>query len=132
MYLDANIFIYAFIGKGEKKEKCRLILKNIENGRIQGKISVLVLDEVFWILKKEIGEEEAIEARKIMLSLPEKILKIDEAVALRAIELIERYDLKPRDAIHSAIVLINDVSILTDDDDFDVVGEIDRKKIEEV
>ena len=45
-------------------------------------------------------------------------------------EIIEKYNLKPRDAIHVASALTNNIKeIVSDDPDFDKVKEIKRKKL---
>ena len=62
-----------------------------------------------------------------------RMFGIDSKTIDRAQVLIEKYDLKPRDAIHAASAIQNAAkSIVTNDDDFDVVEELNRIRLDEV
>ncbi len=57
-------------------------------------------------------------------------LAVNEEIIFKAQELISKYNLNPRDAIHAASALVNNVDeIISDDQDFDVINEIKRIKI---
>jgi len=95
-------------------------------------MSYLVLDEVVWVVRKHRDSKTAIRAWKDILCLPIKILPIDEKIAFRVPYFMEKYHLKPRDAIHASVMLENGINeIVSDDPDFKKVKEIMVKKIEE-
>lgn len=86
----------------------------------------LTWDEIVWIVKRLSGKKTAAaEGRKFLELTNLKILNVDEGVLHKAQDLIEKYNLKPRDAIHAAAAINNNiVDIVTYDPDFDVVKEL--------
>ncbi|MEM2019273.1 MAG: type II toxin-antitoxin system VapC family toxin, partial [Candidatus Nitrosocaldus sp.] len=74
------------------------------------------------------GVERAIEQGKMLLRFPNlKILSINKATIIKAQELMERYRLKPRDALHIAVALENRLNrIASYDKDLDGVDGIER------
>jgi len=128
-YLDANIFIYAFIDVGDKGNRARLLLKKIREGKEVAATSALTFDEVFWIVKKEKGFDNALKACKALLEMPNLIcFDVNDEVIWRAYELIKRYRLDPRDSIHISCALTHGVfTLISEDKDFDRVKEIERK-----
>lgn len=62
-----------------------------------------------------------------------RILGVDEEIVKYAQNLIEKYNLKPRDAIHAASAIKNGAKeIITNDNDFDIVNELERVGLEDV
>ena len=63
-----------------------------------------------------------------MTSFPRlRFIPVTEEVVVEAQRLVGEYELAPRDAIHCASALKRQLqSLLSDDKDFDVVGEIRR------
>ena len=56
-----------------------------------------------------------------------KLLNVKRNTLLRVQELMEKYEIKPRDAIHVATALENDIEIIVSyDRDFDKLEEIKR------
>ena len=132
IYLDANIFIYAITNTEFKGECSRQILTKIAKKEVPGCTSLLTWDEFIHILKKWIGREAANIAGNKFLNFPNlTFLRVEENVIIHAQNLMTKYNLNPRDAIHIASALVNNVTeILTDDLDFDNIKEIKRLKIE--
>ena len=128
IYLDANIFIYPITGTGTKSEACIEILDKVFNGEQEAGTSVLTWDEFQYSLWKTIGKEKAIEESSIFLKSPNlKFFKVDSEIIQKAQKLSEEYNLKPRDAIHTASMIVNGIKeIISDDPDFDKVQEIKR------
>lgn len=130
IYLDANLFIIAAFGKDKKGERAREIIRKVSHGQ-PAITSVLALDEVMWVLYRN-KEPQTI---KTMLTEIYAIrnLEVREApqvCPLRAIDYIENYHLKPRDAMHLAIMEEFGIdSIASDDCDFDGIPGIKRLKI---
>lgn len=135
IYLDANVFIYPVI-YDEVIEKRALNAKNIlikmAKGNLECATASLTWDEFTWIIRKTLGVKIAIEEGRKFLEFPNlKILSIDEKTIREAQKIVERYRLKPRDAIHIGCAIRNNIrEIVTDDPDFDKVKEIKRIELE--
>ena len=136
IYIDSNIFIYPVIADENTEEKSHLsknILIKIAEGKLDARTSVLTWDELVWSVKKFIGQEIAKEEGKKFLEFPNlRILNIDENIINEAQKILEEYDLKPRDSIHAACAIKNNIKeIVSDDPDFDKISEIRRIRLEE-
>jgi len=133
-YLDTTAFTYAILYDDEKADRCKDLMKKVAKGFVLGFTSVITWDEVVYTVKKTLGKEIALEEGKKFLNFPNlRSIKLDKNILQRAQELIQEYSLDPRDAIHVATAILNDIKeIISDDSDFDSVEEIKRIKLEEV
>ena len=131
IYLDATVFIYAAIDNRIKGNKARNIIKSIQEGKLNAFTSCLTYDEIVWIVKKYKGIEAALIVGNGFINMPNlKIFNVDINCIEKAQELIEKYKLFPRDAIHAATAILNNViQILSEDKDFDRVEELKRKTL---
>ncbi len=127
-YIDANLFIYASLDRDELGDQSREIIGLLNNGKINGITSSLTLDEIIWVVWKEKGKELGIKVGKEIFEISNlDIVGISEKIIFNAIELMEKYDLKPRDAIHLSAAIEHSVfTIISEDKDFDKVKEIER------
>ncbi len=108
-------------------QNCRKLLRLINERKITGTSSFLVVDEVIWILKKDVGKDCAIKIIKAMLSMPIKWITVDKSVIIRMVDAYEKTALDPRDAIHLASMKEAGSSVIvSEDDDFDKVDTIER------
>ncbi len=130
IYLDANVFLTAFLRADKPGEDARAILNRIQRGEKTAATSSLTYDEFFWVVKKYRGFDAALRASKTLLEMPNlSILPVGVDEILFAHGLIEKYELAPRDAIHAACALTNGVhTMISDDRDFDKVKELARKE----
>ena len=128
IYLDANFFIFALLDKTEKGKNARRILKEIIDGRLDAVISPLVLDEVMWVLVKNKKDHLLRIAVEDIYAMPNlKVKEVSPDIPLIALDFIEKFRLKPRDAFHVAMMKRLGVKeIVTDDKDFDVVEWVKR------
>ena len=112
----------------------RKILKHIADGSLNAATSTLTWDEVVWSVRKLIGTETAIKHGKHFLDFPNlRLLRVDSGILSTAQKIIEKYNLKPRDAIHLACCLENDIDeIISDDSDFDHFKETKRIPLDKV
>ena len=132
MYIDSNIFIFASMDKRKLGENCRTIIKLINEQKISCAASFLIIDEVMWILKKNVGRESAIKITKAMLSMPIKWIEVDKSVIIKMIDVFEKNILDPRAAIHIASMKkLGLSSIVSEDNDFDKVDGIERVTVSE-
>ena len=130
-YLDANIFINAIFYNDNKAIKCKEIISKIVKNEMEGVTSVLTWDEVVYAIKRLIGIKKAEDYGNKFLNIPNlKFLNTDKDVIIQAQQLVTLYGINPRDAIHAATALKNNVrEIVSDDSDFDKIKEIKRIKI---
>lgn len=131
IYLDANVFIYATLHMKQQAEGCVKILTDLVNGRIDACTSVLTWDEYFNSIRKNLGSAYAIsESEKFINFLNLKFIDTNINTIVFAQQLIKKYNLRPRDAIHAATAIVNGCKeIASDDSDFDKVKELKRVKV---
>lgn len=133
-YLDANVFIFPIIYDVSMKEASvsKDILLKISEGTLEAATSSLTWDEVTWIVRKTLGTEYAEKEGKKFLEFPNlKILTVNEEIIKEAQRIMKSHQLKPRDSIHAACAIKNNIKeIISDDPDFDKVSELKRIKLE--
>jgi uncharacterized protein len=125
-YIDANVFVQGILR--EDKRYKEVILKAANNEFI-GVTSVLSWDEIVYIVKKFLGKEIANREGKKFFSLPNIIFAdAKKDIVMKAQELVEKYGLNPRDAIHAATAISYDINeIISEDEDFDCIKELKRE-----
>jgi hypothetical protein len=130
-YFDANIFILPQLYEPaiEEVAKAKNYLTKLVEGKIEGCTSVLTWDEIVYAVRKNVGKEESLMAGSKFLSFPNlKIYAIDFEVVLRAQEIVENFNMMPRDAIHAACALkFCDGNLISNDSDFDEIDGITRE-----
>ncbi len=128
-YIDSNLFIYAAVYDDERGEKARDLIEDIRKGDEVMYTSSLTFDEVFWIVKKEKGEDSALEVGRAMLEMRNlQFVEVDTSLLWESYNLIKENGLGPRDSIHLACALEkNAEKIVSEDDDFDGVEGIERE-----
>jgi predicted nucleic acid-binding protein len=136
-YIDANVFIYPIIYDENiitEANVSKSILYKIVNGKIRACTSYLTWDEIVYVISKVSGRDNGKRAGSDFLLFPNlRILSVDEEIVKYAQNLIEKYNLKPRDAIHAASAIKNGAKeIITNDNDFDIVNELERVGLEDV
>jgi len=130
-YIDSNIFIYPIIydpASVREALQAKNFLRKIALGEIEAYASPATWDEVVWVVRKVLGIDSSLNQGRKLLSFPNlKILPVKRTTVLRAQDLMEKYELKPRDALHAAIALENKITtIVSYDEDFDKLREIKR------
>jgi len=131
LYVDSNVFIYPVIYDPDaipEAARAKARLQGIASGSLEACTSTLTWDELTWVVSRLFGREKAALQGSSFLRLPNlKLLKVDVEVLSQAQALIERFDLKPRDAIHAATARRNRIGeILSYDEDFDVLPDVSR------
>jgi len=127
-YIDSNVFLNPILYSDKKAEAYKKTLNNIINNDFYAVTSVLTWDEVVFILGKKIGKDLAVKEGKKFLTFPNLFfVSVNVDIILKAQKILEKYNLKPRDAIHIATALSQGCNeIVSDDADFDKVKEIKR------
>ncbi|MEM1548678.1 MAG: type II toxin-antitoxin system VapC family toxin [Thermoproteota archaeon] len=130
-YIDSNIFIYPIIYDTDSVRealRAKNLLRKVALGEIEAYASPVIWDEVAWVVRKVLGVGSSLNQGRKLLSFPNlKILPVKRTTVLKAQDLMEKYELKPRDALHAAIALENKITtIVSYDEDFDKLKEIKR------
>jgi len=130
MYLDANFFVLATLQEDAQGNRARMMVKEIITGK-QAFTSSLAIDEVMWVFfKKQLKHEVRRVINKIYGIKNLEVKEVPASIPLRALDFMEQYNLKPRDAFHLAIMEhFGTNEIVSDDADFDKVPNIKRIKI---
>jgi predicted nucleic acid-binding protein len=130
-YVDSNVFLYPVLYPEEKQPKskeAKEILLNIETGKLKASTSMLTWDEVVWVTTKLLGSADGKNQGRKLIGFPNlQFIDVNERIVVHAQNLIEKYELSPRDSIHLASALEGRAeAVISDDDDFDQVKEIKR------
>lgn len=131
LYIDSNVFIYPVIYETEnqqKAKKAKEFLLKIEDGEVSAYTSTLTWDEVVWVVSKVLGRADGINQGRKLLGFPNlEFINVDEEVLSLAQFLLNKYNITPRDSIHSASAIIKKIkTIVSDDKNFDQIQEIKR------
>ena len=130
IYIDSNVFIYPVIYANNINgvANARKYLLQIAKGKLKACTAILTWDELVWIVRKISDTDTAVSEGNKFLKFPHLVLlDVDHFVIQKAQEIIEEYHQKPRDAIHAACALVNDINqIISDDDDFDTIKDLKR------
>lgn len=131
LYVDSNIFIYPIIYYEltiPESKNCKDFLLRIATGEIEAYTSLVTWDEVTGITRKISGIDASIDQGRKFLRFPNlKILTLRKTTISKAQEIMEKYKLKARDAIHAATALEGKITtIVSYDRDFDVIEELKR------
>lgn len=131
LYVDSNVFLYPVIYDEEavvEAKRSRDFLLQIALAKVEAYTSSVTWDEVVWVVRRLFGIEDSVDEGKKFLGFPNlKVLGVRKSTVFKAQELLERYKLKPRDAVHAAVALENKIkTIVSYDEDFDAIPEIER------
>jgi|SRR5659263_8444 len=104
-------------------------IEKVQNEEMPACTSFLTFDEVFYKVKKVLGNDEDLNNIEAFLTMPNmRFIDVNDSVIWRALELIREYKLLPRDAIHAATAFIAGAdSIYSEDEDFDRIRGFKRK-----
>jgi hypothetical protein len=127
-YLDSNLVIYAILDETETGEWSRDVLERVQNGDMSACTSFLTFDEVYYKVNKVKGTDIAVKNLDAFLTIPNlRFINVDDSVVWKALELIRKYKILPRDAIHAASAFIAGAEIIySQDSDFDNITGLKR------
>ena len=131
VYIDTNVFLNPVLYDVEENyeaKRAQLFLEKVISNQISGITSTLTWDEFVWIINKTLGRKIAVKKGKTFLVFPNLTFeKVSLSTINKAQDLISKYNIRPRDAIHAACALENNVKkIISFDEDFDIIKEIER------
>jgi len=124
-YFDSNVFIYARLDKGKSGENARNILRLLEENKISAITSSLTLDEVVFIIKRNLNYSDAINYGESIFKIPNlDIVPVSGGDILLSFDIM-RKDMGPRDAIHAAVAINHGVyTVVSEDRDFKKINNI--------
>jgi len=114
VYIDTNIFIYAIIHHPMYGEVCSRILKSLKEKKYDAYGSLMVAIELLGSLSR-INSTIAKKAMELYLSLDMAILPIDEKI-LSLASIINEVVNVGYDAIHAALMILNEIPIIITND----------------
>jgi predicted nucleic acid-binding protein len=129
IYLDSNVFIYAALNADSLGSKMRKLLARVEEGSESAASSALTFDELVWAVGRYRKKEDAWAAGQAFLDLRNlKIVDVGPKVLSLALEIMRKHDLAPRDGIHAASALMQDIrTIISSDRHFDKIEGLRRR-----
>lgn len=127
MFLDANIFIYAYSTSGNQGRDSAALLEKVKEGQ-QATTSGLVINEVLYYFMAHYGLDGAERVHRSITSLENlTILPVNDRVVAKAMDFI-RQGLGVTDAFHAATMSVNHVeTICSYDSGFDKAKGIKRQ-----
>ena len=130
-YIDSNVFILPIVydTKVENKaESAKNILIKIADGDLNAATSFLTWDEIVWTVRKLMNPKIAAKEGEKFLQFPNlELLEVKKNVIDKAQGIVNKYGIKPRDAIHVASAIENGIKeIISDDSDMGKIKEITR------
>ncbi len=105
IFIDTSIFMYAAGKEHPNKEPSIKLLQLVALGEIEAVINVEVLQEIFHRYTMIKMNKKGIQLAKNIISLVPRIYSIEISDALKAMDILERYNITSRDAIHIAFML---------------------------
>jgi len=131
LYVDSNVFLYPVIYDEKavvKAKKSREFLLKIALAKVEAYTSSVAWDEVVWVVRRLFGIENSVDEGKRFLGFPNlRVLGVRKSTVFKAQELVEKYRVKPRDALHAAVALENKIkTIVSYNEGFDAITEIER------
>ena len=137
IYLDANVFVYYcnYPESYTEHQIAKLYIEAMVKNSFGGLTSYLTWDEVVWGIHDKHNnpfpkslKDSVILADCFFNIINLNFIKLDEPMIKKAKDLILKYNIRPRDAIHSALALqYSNGFIISNDYGLDKVKEISRK-----
>lgn len=129
MFVDANVFIYAYTDRLEHGKKSREFLNRIAKGEQNAITSALVINEVLYYMQDARGIEGVEDANRHITSMNAlSILPIDDKIVSASIPYIKD-GLQVTDAFHAATMKLAGVGVICSyDKGFDKVKSIKRQE----
>jgi predicted nucleic acid-binding protein len=122
--------MYAAGKPHQLKDPCVRILDDVEKKKICAVVDTEILQELLYRYSHIGLPEKGIELSREVLRYPIEVLPISESAMRLAVDLFDNFHkrgIKPRDAIHAAVIQENEITrILSADKHFDVFDFVER------
>ncbi len=128
-YIDSNIFLYAVLYDDERAARCRNVLSEIVDGKLDAVTSVLTWDEFTHVVEKVLDRPSGLIQGERFLHFPRLLFQpCTTDVLIRAQQVRASTSLGARDSVHAASALIARAGTLVSEDrDFDEIPDLNRR-----
>jgi len=131
VFVDTSIPIYAAGRQSEHKEACSRVLGKIERDELEAATDAEVIQEVLYRFHRLNMATQGLQLSRNVLRLGLRVLPVLKRDVERALPLFEKYSprgVPPRDALHTALMINNNIAkIISVDKHFgDVIKEVER------
>jgi predicted nucleic acid-binding protein len=119
--------VFSYLDRGKVGEQAGRLIRHVEEGATSF-TSILVIDEVIWILRRLLKDYgKAIELSRHLLRISNlEILPLTLKELTLALDFMQKHTLKPHDALHIACMVSNNIPMMiTEDPDFKRLSEIE-------
>jgi uncharacterized protein len=126
--IDANILMYAVGANHPHKRPCTRLLERVGTGEVEAAVDAETLQEVLHRYRSLNRWTDAEAVYALTRRLFPVVLPITGEIVDHARSLMHRHTaLAARDAVHAAVVAVNDLAgICSYDRDFDVIAGLER------
>jgi predicted nucleic acid-binding protein len=129
-FLDTNIFMYAAGKPHEFKEPCISILSKVQSGELNAAIDTEVFQEILYRYHHINLSDKGVDLAWSMMDIGFDVLPVTKKVIEVSLYFYQQYQNKgisPRDIIHVATMMQNDIKkIVSVDRHFDIIEEVQR------
>src|SRR2546425_12452569 len=131
IYIDASVFVFAALNTESVGDEARSLLRDVQTGRLEATSSALTFDELVWAVKRNRTSEDAIASGEAFLNMPRlRLVDVDGNILARALALMRKDRLEPRDSIPAASALTEGAElIISPDKPVDKIRDIRRRGI---
>ncbi len=111
--------------KGEKSSKIvQDKIEQVQNGKLSGFLTTVNLAEIYYIIWREKGEEDAETAAESIKDWGIKLVSIDENLAKEAGSIKANHPLSLADAFAAAVTKNENATLLTGDSEFKLLDDL--------
>lgn len=127
-FIDSTTFISAVDKDSESHRHCLELMDRVARQRLKAATSLETLEETLFLLSRLISRGDALRVVRNLMLLPGLSRhSMEYSTLMQAMEVMEIYPLRPKDAINIATMLENDIGfIVSEDKDYDKAGLVQR------
>lgn len=127
-FIDSTTFISAVDKDSDSHRHCLELMDRVAKQQLKAATSLETLEETLFILSRLISRNDALRVVRNLMLLPGLSRHAMEySTLMQAMEVMEIYPLRPKDAINIATMLENDIGfIVSEDKDYDQTGLVQR------
>lgn len=127
-FIDSTTFISAVDKDSDSHRHCLELMDRVAKQQLKAATSLETLEETLFILSRLISRNDALRVVRNLMLLPGLSRHAMEySTLMQAMEVMEIYPLRPKDAINIATMLENDIGfIVSEDKDYDKTGLVQR------
>lgn len=136
VFIDANVFLRFILQDDEEKAgHCLKLLKKVDRGEVQAATSMLVLNEILWVLEGlNVGREDiAKRIKAIAMSKVEITGHANSSAVLESLGYYEKLDVDFIDALNACIARESGIrDIITYDEHFKKIEFVNKIEPQEL